>query len=506
MRRFILYKTRGLVEVTGHFVRFIHESVREHLLAGGLAGLTEQDQHTLEEASGHMMMARCCMTYIELDASTYLQHPSGVHSALVAGNFPLLRYVMRSIYHHMKIAHSGRALQVEQLGIFSAPLLLHASRFLREFDRSTLPARNAERATMLCLLIEEGALSLAGDLLACRAKFELSSPLNHPLSGNTKPPYLNFDINARCGGHHGSALGSAVASGDVALLQLLIDHGAHVNQRGGLFGSPLLIAVGARSDDCAKLLLQHGADVHLTLRDGTNALTKAAFDGSYDMLRMLLDHGAQLTSTGLKYGSLLGATISGRWYWAHNSTQDQGHGDVMSFLLTSGVQVNTWSKKSPLWVAAYHHDSDMVRWLSEKGADVDARDHKNWSTPLYMVASAKPERYRSANRNANNQKATIKALLEVGADVNAICAPCGTPLIAAAAENLPDVVLLLLVRGAGIHYRGDFGTARDVAIEKGHDEVAELLQSYEVTEQTKGILPLAVTKQDNAITAVETDT
>lgn len=502
MRRFILHKTRGLVEVTGYYTRFIHESVREHLLAGGLADLTDQRQHTLEEASGHMMIAQCCMTYIELDTSTYLEHSNKVSSKPAAKKFPLLRYVTKSIYHHWKVAHSGGALRVDQLGDFSAALLCSAARFLEERDRFTLSQRTAEPVTMLCLLIEKDLITLAKDLLTCRAEFESFAALN---PGNSKPPHLNFDINARCSGWHGSALGSAAASKDAALMQLLIDHGANANQRGGLFGSPLLIAVGAGSVDCARLLLQHGADVNLTLRDGTNALTKAAFDGSYHMLSMLFDHGAQLTSPGLKSGSLLGARISGRWYWAHSPNWDQGHEDVMGFLLANGVQVNNWSKRSPLWVAAHHHDSDMVRWLSEKGADVDARDHKHWATPLYMVASARPERYRSSNRNDKHQRATVKALLEAGADVNAISSPYGTPLVAAAAEDLRHVVSLLLRQGADLHHRGDFGTAKEVALEKGFDEVVKLLQSHEATE-TKRIPPLAVANQDNATTAAEADT
>lgn len=89
--------TMGLVEAVAvggePRVQFIHESVREHLLQRGLASLTMGDPRLIE-GSAHAQIARCCLSYTQLDSSEYLQYsdPNWSSSWTYSRRFPLHDY------------------------------------------------------------------------------------------------------------------------------------------------------------------------------------------------------------------------------------------------------------------------------------------------------------------------------------------------------------------------------------------------------------------------------
>lgn len=70
----------------------------------------------------------------------------------------------------------------------------------------------------------------------------------------------------------------------------------------------------------------------------------------------------------------------------------------------------------------------------------------------------------------------VRYLLDEGADVNARENWGSTPLIEAAYSGHADVIKELLLRGADINVISEQGTALDIAINRNNTAVAELLR------------------------------
>ncbi len=106
----------------------------------------------------------------------------------------------------------------------------------------------------------------------------------------------------------------AAQSGDLALLRLLLEHGADPALATTNGTTPLMVASGigwvegvtyewSEEDNLAtvRLLLELGADVNAADGDGRTALHGAAHKGRNDVVRLLVDHGADLAARD--YGS-----------------------------------------------------------------------------------------------------------------------------------------------------------------------------------------------------------
>lgn len=133
MERFLLRSTRGLVEMSEqswpHHPLFIHEFVRQYLLAGGLASLIVVDQSILE-ASTHAQLAQWCLSYVQMDSSTYLQYLELNLREPITVKFPLLTYAWENVFHHMELAHLGGITQITCLEIFPLKLLILLSKLV----------------------------------------------------------------------------------------------------------------------------------------------------------------------------------------------------------------------------------------------------------------------------------------------------------------------------------------------------------------------------------------
>ncbi|KAF9552382.1 ankyrin [Agrocybe pediades] len=98
-----------------------------------------------------------------------------------------------------------------------------------------------------------------------------------------------WDIN-QSAGHTGDALSHAAADDGTDLARFLLEHGAdpNKNERAGMW-TALDLAVMHASPATAQLLIDHGAAIQ-----NTNALIIAAQDGRIDMLELLLNNGAKV--------------------------------------------------------------------------------------------------------------------------------------------------------------------------------------------------------------------
>ena len=177
---------------------------------------------------------------------------------------------------------------------------------------------------------------------------------------------------------------------DAAKAKLLIDAGANVNARSTTQQrTALLIAASYPSSTAAlQLLLDHGADIHAKDRLGVHALGRAALSADVAVVRFLVEHGCDPTEPG--YGT--------------NARYGRQYLPTLEYLLSKGVKV----EKDALSASAHWQDPKLIATWIERGADVNAPAGPYKRTALMTAASSE-----------QSSAATVKVLLEKGADANA---------------------------------------------------------------------------------------
>lgn len=92
------------------------------------------------------------------------------------------------------------------------------------------------------------------------------------------------------------AIATAVANGDTAKVQSLLDQGVSPNVKADDGKSLLMLASYLGHTDIVKLLIAKGADVNEKDKDGKTALMYAAEKGNVDVAKLLLENGADLNA------------------------------------------------------------------------------------------------------------------------------------------------------------------------------------------------------------------
>lgn len=119
---------------------------------------------------------------------------------------------------------------------------------------------------------------------------------------------------------------------------------------------------------------------------------------------------------------------------------------------------------TPLGLAAYFGNEDVVRLLLLKGADPNISSENGYNVyPIHSAVSA-------------NYDMVAKMLLEAGAEVNVVQMSGITPLHSAAHNGNIDLLIVLLEAGANVNALTEDGkTPADKASEKGFVEIAKIL-------------------------------
>ncbi|HYD47405.1 MAG TPA: ankyrin repeat domain-containing protein [Terriglobales bacterium] len=132
--------------------------------------------------------------------------------------------------------------------------------------------------------------------------------------------------------------------------------------------------------------------------------------------------------------------------------------EMMALLIDAGL--SSTAIEGSLATAAFQGDAAMVRWLMQK---------RPMSAAVYSAALI--------NAAASPSPATAKALLEAGADPNAVRRPDGaTPLIVAAREGYTATAAALLAAGAEVDRREvSSRSALDWAVARKQDDLIALL-------------------------------
>jgi hypothetical protein len=102
------------------------------------------------------------------------------------------------------------------------------------------------------------------------------------------------------GGHHGSALHAASAGSNVAIVKLLLDHGADYTARAALAGetkilmSPLHFAAGSCNEEILRIFLDRGADLNILDNVRSTPLHFAVRNGNEVAAKLLMMRGADI--------------------------------------------------------------------------------------------------------------------------------------------------------------------------------------------------------------------
>jgi ankyrin repeat protein len=177
---------------------------------------------------------------------------------------------------------------------------------------------------------------------------------------------------------------------DIAKVKLLVASGANVNTSSKNLGrTPLLIAASyPGSVAVLQLLLDHGANIHAKDRRGMHALGRAALSADVEVVRFLVEHGCDPNESG--YGS--------------NVRYARHYAPTIEYLRSKDANV----EKDALAMTALWQDPKLIEAWIERGADVNARAAPYNRTAL-MTATASEQ----------SGAALVRLLLEKGADPNA---------------------------------------------------------------------------------------
>ena len=242
----------------------------------------------------------------------------------------------------------------------------------------------------------------------------------------------NADINDRV--DENTALKCACLSGNVQMLQFVIEHGFVINDcvLTKLFEIESILV----NTDIATELILHVVDVNYQGPRGTyeegSLLLYACRYGNITIVRMLLERGADRSLISSVYGSSL--EVAAR----------HGHTDIVELLLdwdaADSRPIPRDSLNTALREAAIHGNVSTARRLIAAGVDPSALD-------LAMYEANKYDRPELG-----------QLLLDSGLDVNAMDSSGGYALLHACSHHSTGMVQLLLARGAdpnAVDERGD---------------------------------------------------
>ena len=215
--------------------------------------------------------------------------------------------------------------------------------------------------------------------------------------------------------------------------------------------TPLISAITTGDDELVQLMLQRGASVEARCVDQITPLMHAVNHGHLSVLELLLKKGAQVDTT------------TAGWTVLHRAA-DIVNLPMAKLLLAQGADIEARSPKdfSPKKNTIARNGSDY-----EDYDEVDASDADEGWTALLRAAT-------------NGQEAVVRFLVEKGADIEARSPNNGTPLICASEGNYEAIVEFLLKNGARVNSEDQFGwnPLHRVTVNRGGEGVAQVLLTH----------------------------
>ncbi len=311
------------------------------------------------------------------------------------------------------------------------------------------------------------------------------------------------NLEARESWHGQTALMYAAGEAQPAMVKLLIDAGAKVNDRdtqvkwerqvtaeprekwlpqGSM--TPLLFAARQGCVECIRILADAGAELNAAEPDGITPMISAVINGHYDAAAALLEKGAD-PNIGDKTGRTpLYAAVD-----FHTMPQDNRPApkeidnkltswDLINLLIAKGANVNVQLKTqqpyrakldrgddtvfttgtTPMIRAAKAGDAPVVKLLIAKGADPKLVT-KNGVNALMAAAGIGSREEDNTGRKKTEEETieTIGLLVDAGVDINAVDTRGQSALHGAAFWGKDKVVEFLVAKGAKIDLKDKRG-------------------------------------------------
>lgn len=173
------------------------------------------------------------------------------------------------------------------------------------------------------------------------------------------------------------------------LIELLLNHGAKVNEKTGTFKfSPLhrVAIVGYKSNftscrDIGELLIARGADVNAEDKHGNTPLHWAASLGHHDIVELFVECHVNINHINQAGSNALCEAVQ------------RNHRQIVEYLLSHDAEVNLTDKSgyTPLCLAFQKSgDDEIIKLLVAYGADVNSQDLKGFS-PLHRAVIQKKQ-------------------------------------------------------------------------------------------------------------------
>ena len=268
-------------------------------------------------------------------------------------------------------------------------------------------------------------------------------------------------------------LQAAVSGSDAALVKILLDAGAHVNEE--RYGDTLLqMAAALGNAEVVGILVEHGADINAPAVDeeGITALQAAARADNFGLVQILLNSGSHINAAASHSG---GRT-------ALQAAAENGNIVLAKFLIEAGADVNAdaspKSGRTCLQAAAEHEHVEMVLMLLKEGADVNGSAATVSGGLTALQAALWPfddgydedeEDEQSDWKNKQSRDTIVQALFNAGADISAPSSPQDgkTTLVAAVKAGRSDLVQWFLLAGADPNVSAGGTTALGAAVDRG---------------------------------------
>jgi ankyrin repeat protein len=418
-------------------IQFSHFTVKEFLTSHPLSTSEEYkniSKFHIEYEPAHTTLAKACLwTLLRLDGAS--------NNDQVYDRFPLARYASEHWVEHAQFEMVSSRIEDGMRRLFDSDQPYFAAWIqLYDIDRSWFyfgDHQAVRRGSPLYYASSCGFRDLAALIIS-----------EHP-----------EQVNDWSGRNH-SPLAAALLKRHFNVAELLHQHGAAVDLRGGHGRTPLYAASSSKGHvDVLLWLLGHGSDAESLKDDHSTPIIGAAWNGHLEAVQVLLEHGIRINATSKDgctalfkasecghvnvMGPLLqyGADIEARDWYSHTPlhlASSRGQLEAAPLLLDNGANIEAKDKRgmTPLLLASNHHEAncEVVRLLLDRGANLNAQDDEGM-TPLHRASSM---------GNAE----TVRLLLVRGADANAQNEDGQTPLHLASTEWNVEVVRLLLDHGA----------------------------------------------------------
>lgn len=245
----------------------------------------------------------------------------------------------------------------------------------------------------------------------------------------------------------------ACANNIYDIIKTMLNEGVDVNTVDNFGFTPLHLACDREAVDIVRMLLKVGADVNIPTSKGETAIHIACDKGNLEIVRMLLKYGADASKKTVRGDSPLNVACRHR------------NIELARLLLDNGAAQSEEGRVdvSPLRYACESGDINMVELLLEKIPELSA------DRALHLACEG---------RNYY----LVEALLDRGADINAVGAFGQTPLRVACNRRTFYIIKLLIERNADLDIADIFGVTPLKSIIRSFGEVSiiQLVDMFEI--------------------------